>query len=59
MPGRDDELACCCERVSSVHSQRLETLNAMHVRLTVWTGWLAGAAIVVCAAVVVGKTLLA
>jgi hypothetical protein len=59
MPGRDHELACCCERCPAVHAQRLQALNAMHARLTVWTAWLAGAAIVVCAAEVVGKTLLA
>lgn len=52
------DASCHCERCPPVHARRLQALNAMHARLTIWTAWLAGAAIVVSAAEVIGKTLL-
>ena len=50
MPENDHDATCVCERCPPIHARRLQALNAMHARLTVWTAWLAGAAIAVSAA---------
>ena len=49
----------CCGRCADAWSRRRAALDAMHARLTVWCGWLAGGAIVVCAVRIAGAVWLA
>lgn len=39
----------CCQRCGPNWARRRAKMEAMHARLTVWSAWLAGGALVVCA----------